>query len=118
MSLETEAKQIIAEQEGIAVSTGPYYSCSQLVILLIYIVQEELNKLDNELIELKDEILKCEEEQQKLNDQILDHQHEQEKYLTVMKENQQKIKYYNSEVRGYGTMRLSWHSITYADICR
>ena len=51
------------------------------------------------MLEVKNEILKCEEEQQKLNDQILDHQHEQEKYVTVMKENQQKIKYYNSEVR-------------------
>ena len=48
---------------------------------------------------MKNEIQKCEEEQQKLNDQILDHQHEQEKYVTVMKENQQKIKYYNSEVK-------------------
>lgn len=54
--------------------------------------------VEKELLKVKDEILKCEEEQQKLNDQILDHQHEQEKYLTVMKENQQKIKYYNSEV--------------------
>ena len=55
--------------------------------------------MDIELLKVKEEILKCEEEQQKLNDQILDHQHEQEKYLTVMKENQQKIKYYNSEVQ-------------------
>ena len=47
---------------------------------------------------MKEEILKCEEKQQELNDQILDYQHEQEKYVTVMKENQQKIKYYNSEV--------------------
>ena len=47
---------------------------------------------------MKEEILKCEEKQQELNDQILDHQHEQEKYVTVMKENQQKIKYYNFEV--------------------
>lgn len=64
-----------------------------------FTVQEEIDKLDAELLKLKDEILKCEEEQQKLNNQILDYQHEQEKYLTVMKENQQKIKYYNSEVR-------------------
>ena len=65
---------------------------------MIKLLQEEIKKIEAELLEVKDEILKCEEEQQKLNDQILDHQHEQEKYVTVMKENQQKIKYYNSEV--------------------
>ena len=59
---------------------------------------------------MKNEIQKCEEEQQKLNDQILDHQHEQEKYVTVMKENQQKIKYYNSEVK----LNLSLFSINFS----
>ena len=63
------------------------------------LLQEEIKKIEAELLEVKNEIQKCEEEQQKLNDQILDHQHEQEKYVTVMKENQQKIKYYNSEVK-------------------
>jgi len=48
---------------------------------------------------MKEEVKKYEEEQQQLNNQIFDLQHEQEKYSTVMKENQQKIKYYRSEVR-------------------
>jgi len=48
---------------------------------------------------MKEEVKKYEEEQQQLNNQIFDLQHEQEKYSTVMKENQQKIKYYHSEVK-------------------
>ena len=53
---------------------------------------------------MKEEVKKYEEEQQQLTNQIFDLQHEQEKYSTVMKENQQKIKYYHSEVRGIDSM--------------
>ncbi|XP_065911796.1 structural maintenance of chromosomes protein 4-like isoform X2 [Dysidea avara] len=77
-SLEVEAKKIIDEQQEIA---------------------EKFKEIEGELLEMKEEVKKYEEEQQQLNNQIFDLQREQEKYSTVMKENQQKIKYYHSEVK-------------------
>ena len=70
-------------------------------------LQEEIKELEEQLLKIKEEIKKCEEEQQKINDQILDYQHEQEEYLAVMKENQQKIKYFNSEVVTYTVVAKS-----------
>lgn len=103
-ALEDEAKEVLEKQEEINVSwtdvgSEPPTQCS-LIIVFSYL-QESVKKYEEELTQLKGEIEAIERQEAGVQEAILDLKHELDKYNSKLKDSQQKIKYYQKEVRQF-----------------